>query len=45
MDYNRLCRSAAGVYYAVDDIEHMLTFMRDMHRYTAATWATSVCGR
>ncbi|MGU0044433.1 hypothetical protein ACVXHA_27885 [Escherichia coli] len=31
-----ICGSVAGIHYTVDgDIEHMLTFMRDLHRYTA----------
>ncbi len=46
MDYYRFCGSIAGIHYPVDgDIEHMLTFMRDLHRYTRAIWAMSGCGR
>ncbi len=37
MDYHGgFLRKPTGVYYVVDgDIQHMLTFMRDLHRYTA----------
>ena len=35
MDYYRFCGSIAGIYYQWMVILNMLTFMRDLHRYTA----------
>ncbi|STS92721.1 glutamate--cysteine ligase [Klebsiella variicola] len=37
MDYHRFCRSfySSSLRRVDGDIEHMLTFMRDVHRYTA----------
>ncbi len=46
MDYYRFCGSIAGFITPVDgDIEHMLTFMRDLHVIRRAIWAMSGCGR